>query len=157
MSVEFDEAEWDMYDLAADDLAAAAEAVASMDEAARAEWAPRFEFTTLGGLVVSAAVTVTTRVTMPHWSGFGKAHPIEQAEWTRFCTALREHEQGHLDLVVRHLSTIDRVLVGKSVAAAQRSWEQALRKLASASQAYDRATDHGRKHGTIINADVSMV
>jgi predicted secreted Zn-dependent protease len=157
MSVEFSDTEWIAYDVDADGLAAAADAIATMDEAAQAEWFPAYSFTTAGGRLVSADVTVRTRVTMPRWTTLSAAHPVEQIEWKRFCGALRAHEQGHIDLVVRHLSTVDRELVGKTTAAAQRSWEQALAQLESASRAYDHATDHGRKHGTIINASVSGV
>lgn len=155
MSVEFRDTEWAVYDVEADGLAAAAEAIATADEAAQAEWFPQYAFTTSGGRLASVSVDVRTRVTMPRWTKLAAADPVEQVEWTRFCSALRAHEQGHVDLVVRHLAAVDRELVGKTAAAARRSWEQALAKLQSASRAYDRATEHGRKHGTVIHASVS--
>ena len=151
MSVEFSDTEWRVYDVEADSLAAAAQVILQMDEPAEAEWFPSYEYTTSLGRLTSAAVTVRMRVTMPHWTGYHSAPLEEQDEWTRFCAALRDHEQSHLELVRRHLTDVDRQLVGNSVTAAERSWEQALARLKSASQAYDGETDHGRRQGTIIN------
>ena len=57
-----------------------------------------------------------------------------------------------LDLVVQHLSDVDERLVGKSIASAEQTWNQALEALQSASCAYDQQTDHGRRQGTVIDA-----
>lgn len=157
MSVEFSDTEWRVYDVDAESLAAAAQAISQMDEAAETEWFPRYEYTTSGSRLASAAVTVRTSVAMPQWTGFASAPKAEKDEWRRFCAALHAHERGHIDLVVEHLSNIDERLVGKSVSAARRVWEQALAALESASQAYDRRTDHGRNQGTIIEVGIAVL
>jgi predicted secreted Zn-dependent protease len=157
MSVEFSDTERGFYDVDADSLAAAAEAISQMAEAAETEWFPRYEYQTMGHALSSAAVSVRTRITLPRWTGYRSAAKAEQDEWRRFCAALEAHEEGHIELVVRHFSDLDERLVGQSVAAAQRVWERALAALESASQAYDRETDHGRKRGTIIDVSAGVL
>jgi predicted secreted Zn-dependent protease len=157
MSLDFSETEWRVYDVDADSLAAVAEAISRLSEAAQAEWFPAYEFTTSRGRLATVAVTVGTRVTMPRWTGRPSAPAAEQAEWTRFCDALREHEQGHIDLVMEHLSGVDERLLGQSVTAARRIWQQALESLEAASGAYDRQTDHGRNQGTVIDISIGVL
>jgi Bacterial protein of unknown function (DUF922) len=99
----------------------------------------------------SATVTVGIRMTMPQWIEYGSACQAEKDEWNRFVAALQAHEQGHVDLAVEHLSNIDDRLVGKSVHGAGIAWQRSLDALRSASDAYDRQTDHGRTRGTIID------
>ena len=155
MSVEFGDTTWISKPVAGTTLAAAAAAISQMIEAAKTEWFPRYSYETTGDVISSAAVTVKTQVTMPSWSGYGMASQAEKDEWDRFCTALRTHEQGHIQLVVDQLSGVDEQLVGKSVDGAAQAWEDALSGLRSASDAYDDTTDHGRNQGTIVDVGVS--
>ena len=91
---------------------------------------------------------------MPRWTGEASASRTEKNEWRRFLSALRAHEKGHLELVVRHLGNVDTQLVGKSIAAARDRWTKVLAALKAASEAYDSATDHGRRQGTYIDVHV---
>jgi predicted secreted Zn-dependent protease len=151
MSVDIPDTAWRTYDLDATSLPAAAAAIADLREAARTEWFPRYAYTTSRGRLVSAAVVVRTVVTMPRWTGEASATPAERNEWRRFLSALRAHEQGHLELVHRHLGAIDTQLIGASAKGARERWSQSLAALAAASDAYDRATDHGRLRGTRLH------
>lgn len=155
MSVEFLDTEQLSYDVQADTLMAAAETILRMDEAAKTEWFPRYDYETTGEVLSSAVVTVKTKITMPQWSGYGTACQGEKDEWDRFCLALCTHEQGHIELVVEHLSGIDERLVGNSVDAAERIWATALDSLKSANRAYDRETDHGQNQGAIVDVSVA--
>jgi len=152
MSVEFSDIEWTTYDVSADSLAAAADAMSGLSEAATTEWFPRYEYEADGALT-SASVTVATKVTMPRWVGWASASAGERTEWDRFCKALRAHEDGHVKLITKHLADVDARLVGKSPIAAQKAWADALSALDAASRAYDQQTDHGRRFGTIIDLD----
>ncbi|MGB8645246.1 MAG: DUF922 domain-containing protein [Anaerolineae bacterium] len=154
MSVEFLDTEQVSYDVQADTLMAAAETFSQMDEAAKTEWFPRYDYQTTGNELSNATITVGTRITMPHWSGYSSASQAEKDEWDRFFAALQAHEQGHLDLVMQHLDHVDEPLVGKSVDGAAQVWQSALAALLSASRAYDGQTDHGRNQGTIIDVSV---
>jgi predicted secreted Zn-dependent protease len=104
-------------------------------------------------MVSDVAVTVRTRVTLPDWSG-STASEAEKAEWSRFCAALRDHEQGHVDLVLDRLSHVDQSLIGKASGDASKAWDDALNTLSTASAAYDDATDHGRNQGCVIDVSV---
>jgi predicted secreted Zn-dependent protease len=150
MSVEFTETEWAFYDLEAETLDAAADAVSQRDEAATTEWFPRYEYEA-DEVLTSASVSVITKVTLPRWIGAQNATTAERAEWARFCKALRAHEDGHLRLVTTHLADMDSRLIGRSIEGAAKAWKDALDALAAASRDYDRETDHGRKLGTILD------
>lgn len=154
MSVEFVDTEWASYDVRADTLEQAAEAISDREEAATAEWFPRYEYEA-DQFVTSAVVTVATKITMPRWVGIESAPAAERAEWERFCSALHRHEQGHVQLVTKFLSDVDTQLIGESVDAALKVWDRRLKALAGASRAYDLQTDHGRKLGTVIDLSVS--
>jgi predicted secreted Zn-dependent protease len=155
MSIEIRDTEWRAYDVDAASLVGAAAAIAHMREAAKTEWFADYEFTAPRGRLVSVTVKVRTVVTMPRWAGEASARPAEKNEWNRFLSALRAHEKGHLELVVRQLKDVDAQLVGKSIAAARDRWMQALEALNATSEAYDRATDHGRRQGTCIHVDAA--
>lgn len=157
MSVEIRETDWRLYDVDAPSLAGVAGAIAHMREAAKAQWFAGYEYTVSHGRLVNVTVTVRTVVTMPRWSGEAAARRAEKDEWRRFISALRTHEKGHLELVVRHLGDADTQLVGKSVEAARDRWTQVLAGLKAASEAYDRATDHGRRQGTCIHVDAAQL
>jgi predicted secreted Zn-dependent protease len=150
MSTIISDPEQATYDLQGDTLADVAEKITGMDEAAKAEWFPQYSYTSTGQQLATAEVTVSTKITMPRWPGCASAPDADQGEWRRFLAALQAHEQGHLDLVLQHLSNIDERLVRQSPAGARRVWDDALGALQSASDSYDRDTDHGRNQGTII-------
>jgi hypothetical protein len=147
MSVEFSGPERVACDIDGDNLAAVAEAISRKDEAGKAEWVPRYDYQVTGSNLSSVTVT---------WSGYGSARQAEKDEWDRFLAALETHEQGHIDLVVKYLSNIDEQMIGQSLDAAKQAWENALAALQSASDAYDRQSDHGRNQGTIIDVSVGM-
>ncbi len=139
------------YTVDGDSLATLAQVISGQDEAAKAEWFPRYEYEMNGSVVSSVTVTVVTRITMPEWGAYGSASQPEKDEWDRFLAALQSHEQGHLDLVSQYLSNIDEKMTGQSLNGAVSVWKQVLGDLAQASEVYDRQSDHGRNQGTIIN------
>jgi predicted secreted Zn-dependent protease len=152
VSTEISDAEQASYDLQGATLADVAAEIALKDEAAETEWFPQYSYTTSGQQLASAEVTVRVRITMPRWPGYDSAPSADRSEWDRFLAALQTHEQGHVDLVFQYLSNVDDRLVGQSPAAASEAWDNILAALKSASDLYDRETNHGRTQGTIIAA-----
>lgn len=152
MSTEISDAEQASYDLQGTTLADVANEIALKDEAAETEWFPQYSSTITGQQLASAEVTVRMRITMPRWPGYESAPAADRSEWDRFFAALQMHEQGHVDLVFQYLSNIDDRLVGQSPTAASEAWDNILAALKSASDSYDRETNHGRTQGTIIAA-----
>ncbi|SPE35040.1 hypothetical protein SBA3_2220025 [Candidatus Sulfopaludibacter sp. SbA3] len=151
MSVQFIDPEQVSYRVDGNTLASVAQAVSQEDEAGKTEWFPHYEYELNGSGLSSVTITVATRITVPEWSEYGSATQPEKEEWDRFLAALQSHEQGHLELVRQHLAKIDEKMAGQSLNDANSAWEEALEALASASDAYDQQSDHGRKQGTIIN------
>jgi predicted secreted Zn-dependent protease len=88
---------------------------------------------------------------MPSWPDAGSASDADQSTWNRFLAALAAHEQGHVDLINQHFSSIETRLVGLSPDEAKRLWAEMLSALQDASDSYDGDTDHGRKQGTVID------
>jgi predicted secreted Zn-dependent protease len=155
MPVDFKDTEWVVEPVTGADLPAVAANIAGMDEAAKTEWWPSYSYETAGGLISSATVTLTTKVTMPQWDAYDQASKPEQDEWTRFCAALRAHEQGHVDIVTAILSKLEEQLTGKTADDGANTWDATLRSINLAESNYDSTTDHGRQQGTIIDVSVS--
>jgi predicted secreted Zn-dependent protease len=151
VAVEFSDTEWRTKSVGGATLAAVAQAISQMDEAAKTEWFPAYTADTVDGNLTNVHVTVRTKVTMPQWSAYDNATQAEKDEWDRFFVALRAHEQGHLDLVTSQLSDIDLRLAGQSTSDASATWTKALGELTSASNDYDASNDHGRSQGTVIS------
>ena len=155
MAVTFTDTQWASQALDGASLADVAQTISQMVEAGKTEWFPRYSYQTTGNAISSVMVTVDTRVTLPSWNGYSAAPQAEKDEWDRFCSALRSHEQGHLDIVTNNLSGIDAALMGKSVSDAAQAWQNALNALQAASDAYDASNNHGTMQGTIINVPAS--
>ena len=156
MSVEFIDTERASYNINGHSLAAVAEAISQKDEAGMTEWFPRYDYEVTGDNLSSVTVTVRTKITMPQWTEYRSACQLEKDEWDRFVTALETHEQGHIDLIVQYLSNVDSQMLGQSLSDAKQAWEDCLASLRSASEAYDRQSNHGRNQGTIIDTSVGM-
>jgi predicted secreted Zn-dependent protease len=138
------------YDVQGQSLADAASDIAARDEAGKTEYWPHLNYTTTSGLVDSADITVTLRITLPRWPGYSAAPAPEQAAWDSFCAALQRHEQGHVDLVHAQYDGMDATLVGQTAAAADQAWKDAAAALQAATAAYDVQTNHGLSQGTVI-------
>ncbi len=151
MPIQFSDTEWKTKSVGGSTLAAVAQAISQMEEAAKTEWFPAYTANAPDDVLANVAVTVRTKVTMPQWSGYANASQPERDEWDRFYAALRAHEQGHLDLVTSQLSGIDERLAGHSTSDASAAWTNALVELNAASDDYDTSTDHGRSQGTVID------
>jgi len=150
MSTEFTDTERTTYDLQGRTLSEVAEEIAGKEESAKAEWFPSYTYTTTGQQLGTAEVMVRTKITMPRWSSYESAPGADQREWDRFFSALQVHEQGHVDLVLQHLTNIDEQLLGQLPAGAAEIWRDALNTLKAANDTYDHDTDHGRNQGTIL-------
>src|SRR5262249_4310361 len=98
-----------------------------------------------------ATVDVQITVTMPHWAGASSAPPEEQAEWERFLGALRQHEQGHVDLVHTYLNNADTLIQGVDETTAAQQGQANHPALHTASDQYDAGNNHGENEGTVIN------
>lgn len=142
------------YTINAKTLEEAAAVVSQREEAGLTEWFPNLSYKTKDGVITSATVTVNLTVTMPNWPGAAKLSKAAKAEWGRFYRALADHEQGHVDLVHKHLENIADSLIGKTEDEAKAAFQQAIDDLQMESDKYDQDTDHGRKRGTIIDTTV---
>jgi len=144
------------YTIDAQTLHEVADVIDGHEEAGETTWEPNLNYkTSSDGVVTQATVTVDLTITMPEWPAARKRKKRVRDEWERFYRALEAHEQGHVDLVRKHLEGVAASLVGLSEEKAQEKFAEALQELQEASDQYDAATDHGRKNGTIIDLSVA--
>jgi predicted secreted Zn-dependent protease len=144
------------YTIDAQTLHEVADVIGAREEAGETTWEPNLNYkTSSDGVVTQATVTVDLTITMPEWPAARKRKKRVRDEWERFFRALDAHEQGHVDLVRKHLEGVAASLVGLSEEEAQQKFAEALQELQDASDQYDADTDHGRKHGTIIDLSVA--
>jgi predicted secreted Zn-dependent protease len=110
--------------------------------------------------LASVRVVARIRITVPRWTRAGQADPSLAAEWRRFVTALRRHENGHAAIATAAARRIGRRLASlrafRSCArlerAADRAAVQILNNARAAEVAYDERTRHGDTQGARFSA-----
>jgi predicted secreted Zn-dependent protease len=152
MTVTIQQANWTTYDVQGQTLEEVARNIEQLQEAGQTHWDANYQVTEWGqgNDIVKADVTVTVSVSMPNWPGVTSRPQAEQDEWNRFVEALREHEQGHIDLANQYLENADTLIEGYDEDTAKRQWQENLSALQQASDGYDGQNDHGRNSGTTI-------
>jgi len=113
-------------------------------------WYFRWEWPGYGKLecdLSAAVVHAEVEVTFPRWQEDPSA-PLELRErWQRYIDALAQHENGHVELAVRHRETVLQAIQSSTCENADESARRAVQSLNAANAAYDRKTQHGRKDG----------
>ena len=105
--------------------------------------------------VTEVKTSMTGDVLMPRWSNRRGASPDLVARWERYETALRAHEEGHLDtgreladVLVGELKNVPpRSDCGALDAAVRARFDELLRTYQEKDKDYDRTTGHGRTQG----------
>lgn len=97
--------------------------------------------------VVGATLDVDVDVELPRWDPPAEADPALVAEWDRYMTALRRHEQGHIDLVHAVAGTTSGALAGTPCDTADATGAGVLDALRGAQSAYDVETGNGHRQG----------
>jgi predicted secreted Zn-dependent protease len=96
-------------------------------------------------------------VRLPQWADYDEACPAAQAEWDRFMTQVRRHEQeAHIDMsrtFVSELGEEDTVVTGETVAELQRNLAAKQEALAGQLQERHDECDHGASIDAILHPD----
>jgi predicted secreted Zn-dependent protease len=96
-------------------------------------------------------------VQLPQWADYDDACPAAQAEWDRFMTQVRRHEQeAHIDAsreFVADLGEEDTVITGDTVADLQRNLAAKQEELAGQLQEMHDGCDHGASIDAILHPD----
>ena len=108
----------------------------------------------------SVRVVARIRITLPRWTGAAQADPSLAAEWRRFVTALRRHENGHAAIARAAARRIGSRLASlrafRSCARLARAADGAavriLNNARAAEVAYDERTRHGDTQGARFSA-----
>jgi predicted secreted Zn-dependent protease len=123
-------------------------------EAGSCEFFPGFAYSDIDSRGNPEGLTLTVQISihMPRWTGRDGARPAEQQEWDRFYRALLEHERGHESRIRTGAAVMHRRLRRTLAADLQTAMDEETDKIKATGNAYDAATDHGRRPppGTII-------
>ena len=117
----------------------------------------QYQFRESGGKcrVVSVAVTLTTKTTLPLWAAPPGASRALRERWTAFIDALTAHEQGHSDIGLAAAKRIEDALWRAPVPKTCKGYDDQLGKIANTlfdaaikeQEAFDERTDHGARDG----------
>jgi hypothetical protein len=131
--------------------------ISTRDEAGHVGWVEDMAASGSNGSTLdTVSVTVAISLEMPSWTPPSTMLPKARAEWTRWYAALAAHEQGHIKLVHDVHDGLAKKLLGKTPRAADTLFDAAKASLTAKSKAYDTATGHGLKTGTIIDVGIEQ-
>jgi predicted secreted Zn-dependent protease len=120
----------------------------------RIRWSYRYEGEARCA-ITDVRVVARIRITLPRWRGARRADPALAAEWARFLSALRRHENGHAAIAKAGARRIAGRLASlrtfRSCARLERAADAAgarvLEQTQAAEVAYDERTRHGDTQG----------
>ena len=146
------------YAVTATSLADVVADIGGRDEAGHVGWlaTPKYAAST-GPKVDTASVNVDITIEMPSWSPPSTMLPKARAEWARWYAALQAHEQGHITRVHEVYDGLAKRMIGKSLSAAGTLFTTANTSMQPTSDAYDTATGHGLKTGTILDVGIEQL
>ena len=105
----------------------------------------------------SVTTKLTLSMTLPHWSPPPGAAGDLAGRWERFMSALRLHEDGHVQNARNIESAVKRALLALSStdcgaldSAMRARFDQLLEQGRAADRDYDRQTDHGKTQGAVF-------
>ncbi len=97
--------------------------------------------------VAGATVDASVTVELPRWAAPPEADPALVAEWEAWHTALRRHEQGHVEVVHVFAHDAETVIREAGCAGADEAGARLLTGLRQAQADYDAATVAGHTQG----------
>lgn len=109
--------------------------------------------------IKDVVIAIGIAQTMPKWRGAEKPGSASlKARWQKFVDAVKRHEDGHREHGIKAGAEIEKALLAVKPAsncedldkAANAAGEQVIDKYRKRDEAYDQATDHGRKQGVTL-------
>ncbi|HXK18048.1 MAG TPA: DUF922 domain-containing protein [Polyangiaceae bacterium] len=111
-----------------------------------------------GGALRSGAIDLSLVVELPAWQDAGQAPAPLQAAWNSFLTALRAHEEGHVEIAGKYATALHNALQSLPpedscptlLTKAQALVDRAGAKMNAAQADYDAKTNHGGTQGCVL-------
>lgn len=146
MALQFEPNVDETYDVSGAGLRDAAAAL-DPEEAGSCRWDVSYEYDSVDrrGRAVGLRLRARITIRMPVWTDRESAPAADREEWDRFRAALLEHERGHERRARARLPETHRRLLETPAAELGRVYQDELTRLQRDSDAYDTATDHGRR------------
>ncbi|MEW6690670.1 MAG: DUF922 domain-containing protein, partial [Pseudomonadota bacterium] len=125
-----------------------------------AQWTLRYQYeprrSGANCSVGSLSLTLGLVMNLPRWSPPPGAQPRLVAQWFRYVKALREHEEGHLEIgremahEFKRSLAVTRTRCERLEAAVKSQYEALLARFRARDRAYDSETAHGRTQGAVF-------
>jgi len=135
-------------------LAAVAQAMGALGEAAHASFGYDMSATPRGDSIASVDLTVRLSMEMPAWAHVRRRPQAEQREWNRFLRALRYHEDGHIAIYRREAETSYQRLLEATPETINDVLQAEIERVQRVNDEYDRTNHHGQRqsspHGTTV-------
>ena len=120
-------------------------------------WRYRFEERPGSCGLAAIEVQATVRVSLPEWRAEQPKRRLEQ-RWSRYISALQEHEQGHVENAQRGAQAVDSALRGLAPQRdcgamgklADATCQRVLERVREWDRQYDARTEHGRTQGAVF-------
>jgi Bacterial protein of unknown function (DUF922) len=132
-------------------LAEVADTIEAREEAGQCIWHPDLSWASDGnGTIARADVTCTITIELPEWDGYASAPKPDRDAWDAFLTALRHHEDGHVQIVHEWFASSDDWLIGQTEGTVEDALAQLNARAQFHSDEFDALTDHGINRGCVI-------
>ncbi|MDY6834813.1 MAG: DUF922 domain-containing protein [Chloroflexota bacterium] len=129
-------------------------------------------------ITITVTWSIAAQILLPTWDGYGQASDAAKAEWDRYVAALKDHEDGHVQVAEDTLANMspppqttftatgtgttpedaianahaNMVNVDQQI---EQERQRILNKIDQASDQYDKGTDHGTTQGATLNTNVT--
>ena len=121
--------------------------------------------------VTNVSVDVEITITLPQWEGYGVATEKEKAKWDKFIEALKEHENGHVEIYKNGVEDVKAAIEGAGPgyglaetceeacdkaaqdlkSKADQAAEDTIKEIDKEQEEYDDSTNHGENQGATLD------
>lgn len=111
-----------------------------------------------GGALRDATISLSLVVHLPAWQDSERAPPKLRQSWQRFLRALAAHEEGHVEIAIKHAKQLRAELAALTPEESCQAFMTKFQERAARAQArmdeeqaaYDAKTEHGIKQGCVL-------
>jgi predicted secreted Zn-dependent protease len=140
-------------DITAETLADALAALQSLNEWGEFSGTIDYSSSDDGTNITEVVLKPTYTIHMPKWSGYSKAPKECQQEWDRMWKKLDEHEDGHKDVFLDALKTIEDTLKKKTdypMGDLDTDFNKMIQDMKNKQKSFDSSTGNGSKKGITL-------
>ena len=142
------------FQVKAKTLGGAADELSKRDEWGKFNGKIDYAYKTENDFVTEVTLKPTYTIEMPSWAAYSKAPKACQKEWDTMWKKLEEHENGHMQIHLDTLATIESALKSKTdltLSQFESDFADMVAEGQKNQDKFDTATGHGSKKGVTLN------